>query len=301
LLVSALFHDIGKGVATIYKKDDWHAYGHEVESEKITRRLLWDEGYEIREAICSLVRWHMEPLRVFESKNYVNKVLDMSNHIPSWHILLLLKECDVRGSQPSDENVTKVDLLKLSDINRIASRLNCYYYSTNIPKIEKMSHKVVGKKKITVHMLFGLPGAGKSTAINEIVKTIPNRPYSVVSRDIARVELGFCKDGEKMVGNGEQEKAVSEKCDDMILTAATLGEDIIIDNTNLKKVYRDHYHSLLQEYDVLWDYVYVEASRLSKNLSRRDGMIGEEVFENMIRGFEWPSEDEYDTLKVYTN
>ena len=301
LLVSALFHDIGKGVPTTYKKGDWHAYGHEIESEKITRRLLWDEGFEVREPICALVRWHMEPLKVFESKHYVEKILEISKIVPSWHILLCLKECDVRGSQPSDENATKVDLLKLSDLNRLTSRLNCFYNETNVPQLERLSHKTVGKKKITVHMLFGLPGAGKSTAINEITKTLTYRPYSVVSRDIARYELGFCKEGEKMVGTSEQEKAVSEKCDEMIMTAAILGEDIIIDNTNLKKVYRDHYHELLADYDVVWVYVYVEATKLEKNLSRREGMINDSVFDNMIRGFEWPSTNEYDILKTYIN
>ena len=301
LLVSALFHDIGKGVTTVFKKEDWHAYGHEIESEKITRRLLWDEGFEVREPICALVRWHMEPLKVFESKHYVEKILEISKVVPSWHILLYLKECDVRGSQPSNETATKIDLLKLGDLNRLTSRLNCFYGETNVPQLERLSHKTFGKKMITVYMLFGLPGAGKSTAINEITKTLTNRPYTVVSRDIARYELGFCKEGEKMVGTTEQEKAVSEKCDEMILTAASFGDDIIIDNTNLKKAYRDNYHTLLQDYDVLWVYVYVEASKLEKNLSRREGMINASVFDNMIRGFEWPSTNEYDILKTYTN
>ena len=87
----------------------------------------------------------------------------------------------------------------------------------------------------------------------------------------------------------------------MILTAALFGDDIIIDNTNLKKAYRDNYHTLLQDYDVLWVYVYVEASTLKKNISRREGMISEPVFENMIRGFEWPSTNEYDILKTFLN
>lgn len=34
LMTAALFHDVGKGVTTTYKKGNWHAYGHEVEGEK---------------------------------------------------------------------------------------------------------------------------------------------------------------------------------------------------------------------------------------------------------------------------
>ena len=51
LMTAALFHDIGKGVTTIFKKDNWHAYGHEIEGEKITRRLLWENGMEFREKV----------------------------------------------------------------------------------------------------------------------------------------------------------------------------------------------------------------------------------------------------------
>ena len=300
LLVGALFHDIGKGVSTIFKKDAWHAYGHEMTGEKITRRLLWDEGFEVREAICSLVKWHMEPLRMFEHKDYISRMIDMSKNIPSWHMLLLLKKCDILGSQPSDSNVTKVDLLKLEDINRIVSRLQCYYVESNIPYRHQLKHTTIGsgKKTITVHLLFGLPGAGKSTAVNEIVKTITG-PYSIVSRDLARVELGFCKEGEKMLCTENQEKVVTEKCADMILTAAALGETIIIDNISLKKLHRESYHTLLKEYDVIWIYDYAEASSLEVNIKRREGQIRPEVFKDLVYSMEWPSADEYDQLRIY--
>ena len=103
LLTSALFHDIGKGTTTIFKKEDWHSYGHEVESDKITRRLLWDEGYQVRETICGLVRWHMEPLFVFNHKEYYTHIIELSKNIVSWDLLINLKKCDILGSRPSDD------------------------------------------------------------------------------------------------------------------------------------------------------------------------------------------------------
>ena len=55
LVLAALFHDIGKGVTTFEKDGKWHAYGHEIEGEKITRKLLWDEGWAFRESIKNCV------------------------------------------------------------------------------------------------------------------------------------------------------------------------------------------------------------------------------------------------------
>ena len=90
LLTSALFHDIGKGVTTSQGKDGrWHAYGHEVESEKITRRLLWDEDCMFRESVCSLVRNHMLALQLFESKDPINKIITLSRSVQSMYILML--------------------------------------------------------------------------------------------------------------------------------------------------------------------------------------------------------------------
>jgi putative nucleotidyltransferase with HDIG domain len=302
LLASALFHDIGKGETTIFKKEDWHSYGHETVSEKLTRKILWDEGYEMREAICALVRWHMEPPFLFTHKNYLDRIVDISKNIPSWHLLLLLKRCDILGSHPSDMSTREADLLKLDDIASIVTKLGCYYKPSTIPYTDKLPHKVKcnGKKNIDVHVLIGIPGSGKSTLTDELINTFKG-PYYIISRDIARVELGLCKDGEKYLGTKEEEDAVTEKCIDTMLTAAALGETIIIDNTNLKRSYRDSYKKVLSDYNVNWIYDYVETSSLDVNIQRREGMVGKESILNMVRGFEWPQADEYDYIRYHKN
>ena len=301
LLTAALFHDIGKGTTTIFKKDDWHSYGHEIASDKLTRKLLWDEGYEVREAVCGLVKNHMEPLFMFTHKQYYDRIIVLSKNIVSWDLLINLKKCDILGSKPSDPNRTNYDLTVLEDLVTITSKLNCYYGKSSMPYSRQLRHKTFDHKKtINIHVLIGLPGAGKSTAVDKIIKSF-NGPYCVVSRDIARYELGYCEKGEKMVGTEQQEKAVSEKCNEMILMAADLGETIIIDNTNLKRKYRDSYRNLLSNYNLVITYDYVETKTLDNNLQRRDGQIGKEVFDNMIMGFEWPQADEYDYIKFHLN
>lgn len=302
LLGSALFHDIGKGVTTEFKKGGWHAYGHEIASEKLVRELLWDEECEIREGICGLVRWHMEPLRIFEHKDYLEWIVSLSKNVQSWYLLLALKKCDILGSIQEDEISKKNDLIKLEDISKIVSSMNCFYTNSRIAYKHQLNHKLScnGKKNINVHVLIGLPGAGKSTAIKEITNN-DKIPYTIVSRDIARAELGFCKKDEKIVGTRQQEDEVSAYCDKLMLDAAYFGDTIIIDNINLKKKYRDYYKELLKEFNVNWIYHYVEASSLETNIKRREGQIDRNVFINMIKSFEWPNASEYDRLIYHFN
>jgi predicted kinase len=156
------------------------------------------------------------------------------------------------------------------------------------------------KKNIKVHILIGLPGAGKSTAIKEIM--VNNKTnYVVVSRDIARAELGFCKEGEKIVGTRQQEDEVSAYCDKLIKDAAYFGDTIIVDNINLKRKYRDYFKDLLKDYNVEYHYHYVETKSLKTNILRREGQINEEVFTNMIKSFDWPEASEYDYLIYHFN
>ena len=301
LLTSALFHDIGKGETTIFRKNDWHSYGHEVNGERITRYLLWDEDYGIREGVCALVRWHMEPMFILDSKTFMEKIIYLSKNIPSWMLLLYLKTCDMNGSIQMNEESKKNDMRKLDDIMRITSNLNCYYTPSTLPYLHNMQHKTRnnGKKDIVVHLLMGLPGAGKSTVVDSLTSKI-SQHYTVVSRDIARAELGFCNDGEKMVGTSEQEEAVTRECDKMILDAAAFGDVIFIDNTNLKKKYRDHYHNLLKDYNVTWVYRYVETN-IENNIQRREGQIDGEIIKNMIKNIEWPDASEYNAIFYHTN
>jgi putative nucleotidyltransferase with HDIG domain len=302
ILAAALFHDIGKGETTSFKKGDWHSYGHEVVSEKLTRCLLWDEDMFVREEICALVRWHMEPMFILNSKNYIEKIIYLSKNIPSWMMLLYLKTCDMNGSIQCNEEGKKNDFRKLDDINRIVSNLNCYYKGSSIPYTHNMTHKTRdnGKKDITVHLMIGLPGSGKSTSIKKLIEKC-SHSYTVVSRDIARIELGFCKDGEKMVGTSEQEDMVSKKCDEMILEAASFGDVIFIDNTNLKRKYRDYYHTLLSGYNVTWIYHYVEADSIEKNIQRREGQIDANIIRNMVKNIEWPDASEYNAIFYEVN
>lgn len=293
LLASALFHDIGKAVTTHQGKDGrWHAYGHEFEGEKITRRILWDEDCEFREGVCSLVKYHMLALTLFESKDPIGKIAEISREVPSMHVLALLKKCDVLGSIQEDEVSKGSDLTKMVSLIRIIDNMSCRYnpFPDYIHEYKNYIDKMT-KKPITVYVMIGLPGSGKSTFAHKLV----DDGYAdvIVSRDTIREELGYCESGEKVVLSKGKENEVTKVFNETILDAAKNGKRIIIDNLNLKAEYRNGYKSLLSNYDVNWIYYYVEAENLSVNMARRKSQITENVFKEMINKLEWPTIDEY--------
>lgn len=301
LLLSALFHDIGKGVTTEFKKGNWHAYGHETASEKITRRLLWDEDIYIRETVCSLVRWHMEPLRIAESSKYMEKIFKLKLNV-NFELLLKLKRFDILGSKPLDETQTEYDLYILRKMDDIFHRIGKHHYGRNgMFNCKFLSKDMFDKPEIRVYMMMGISGSGKSTKVDEIVADEEEGTTVVVSRDIARVALGYCSDSEKYLGTTEQENMVTAYCNELIRESVEKGKHIIIDDMNLKRKYRDAIKDLLKNYNVRYIYIYVEADSIEKNIERRNGQISPDIIKNMISSIEWPTVDEYDNLFKFRN
>jgi len=320
LMTAALFHDIGKGVTTQFKKGNWHAYGHEMEGEKIARRMLWDEGYEFREKVCSLIRWHMDPLRVFDSnKEILEKIARLSWNTDIKY-LCALKICDITGSHQSSECSTSVeDIAKVKELQNIAQHIGCVSKPLPVPIDGKYEWKNVNddRKPINVYMMVGLPGAGKDTLIQNIIlgnqfgafdynlrlmPTVEEADKAVVlSRDDIRVELGFCTSNEKIVGTKYQEDKVTKVFNDRLKDAADNGLDIIIDAINIKKEYRTRIVEMLSNYRTVVNYVYVEAEGIDTNVGRRAGQIDRNTLLNMTERFEFPTREEYDNLYVFIN
>lgn len=299
LMMSALFHDIGKATTTFFKESDnmWHHYGHEVESEKITRRILWDLGYRLREKICGIVRWHMEPFNIIRSKDPVSKIIDLQNKVYSLRSLYYVKKFDMRGSRSADPELTKFDSILLDSFADICMSLNCFHSKNNIDEIKKKINDLTNKKpKLTVEMYIGLPGAGKDTAIAASMSDGKDR--AIICRDDIRIELGYCGEGEKYLGTNEEENKVTEVFNRKLKDAAESGNVIVLNNMNNRRKYRDAYKQMLKDYNVCWKYIYVEASELNKNIERRKGQIHELAFRKMVETFEFPTSDEYDELLI---
>ena len=300
LMLSALFHDVGKATTTFMNEKDnmWHHYGHEMESEKITRRILWDLGYYIREKVCGLVRWHMEPFNIIKSKDAAIKILDLQNKVCSLRMLYLVKKFDMEGSVSADPELTKFDANLLNEFYNMCQTLNCINYPNEINSIRgRISNMLNAKRKhLEVEMYLGIPGAGKDTAIAASMSDGKDR--AIICRDDIRIELGYCGEGEKYLGTNEEENKVTEVFNRKLKDAAEAGKVIVLNNMNNRRKYRDAYKQMLKDYNVCWKYIYVEASELNKNIERRKGQIHELAFRKMVETFEFPTSDEYDVFQI---
>lgn len=313
LLASVLFHDIGKGVTTEFLKGNWHSYNHEFEGEKITRRILWEEEFTARETVCSMVRWHMEVLRVAESKDYITKILKIScNPFFNWRDAIFVKTCDCLGSQPEDPNQTEIDKTKLKFLKHSCTILNCYEMSLfakdGIDRRRLFGNDIDWNNpydvstKPKIFVLIGLPGAGKDTFVEKAKTVTGEDDITVLCRDDIRAELGYCKEGDKIIGTNEQENEVSRIFFQRFFESVRKGKNIILNNINLKKKYRTDYHqklaSITDKRKYEWIYIYIEAPTLADNIKRREGQINADAFNGMIDKFDWPTADEYDSIII---
>ena len=321
LMTATLFHDIGKVVTTEFKKGAWHAYGHEVESEKITRSVLWDEDFDAREAVCALVTLHMEPLNLTRS-NFRKLVMKMDKRLTDFYShrqvynininhLFLLKIADVMGSDMTDTERKDLDIRFLRKCCQLISHSHIYKERLIDEALAEYDQKKAQHQKKPVKygiIMIGIPGAGKNYFLeNQMDKFLteevdPNILLrATISRDDIREELDMCKSGEKVILTNGQEKKVTKVYCQKVEDAIPAVDAVIFNDMNIKYTYRRQYHELLEvhkEYEWKWIYIYVEAPNLSTNISRRDGQIHSDCFKRFTRTLDWPKPDEYDMLII---
>lgn len=299
LVAAALFHDVGKGVVTKWnnEKGTWESKNHASEGEKITRRLLWDENFEIREKICTLVSNHMKPLHIYDNNEDVN-LIQLSLENVTVNDQILLKQADCMGAMQSEYDGWRE---KLNHLVYRACQLKClnkpYDFKNVNEKIFFIKNKrlpVSGENvpifDFKVYVMVGISGSGKSTYINKNLKGLP-----VVSRDVIRHDIGLTG---KNNGNAKEEEKVTKIFNEQLIKFAEEKRDFVIDNMNLYRRWRNDYKEKLKDYSVWYEYVYIESPSIETNILRRNDMISKEVILKQQKCMEFPRAYEYCRLNI---
>lgn len=300
LMASTLFHEIGNFMRIKGNEINKPGLmGYESCSEKIARSVLWDNDFYVREDICSLIRNHTQPLRLYNAINKRRKVMLLSHDVTTIKELLLFSGLVCGWGNKNDDELD----LKLGNMIKYAKRLDCFdhpfnfyngytkFYFFNYDMRAKYPTIMSNDKSFDVYMMVGLPGAGKNTYINDKLSCFP-----VVSRDDIR--SGFGTSGNKTVFSDKREKEISRIENEMILDLAKKRQSFIINNINLKRKYRQHYLGILRDYNPNVHIIYIQAPLFSDNIKRRENMIRKDVMVRMKYSFDFPLPDEYVTFKA---
>lgn len=143
-------------------------------------------------------------------------------------------------------------------------------------------------------ILIGLPGAGKTTYAQN---AYPD--YICLSFDSIREEMGIMTEGEKRMGDTEQEAMVRDVFQKRLSNAINEGKGIVIDNTNLRRKYRKPLVDIARKNGYNVSMVIVKTLSLKENIHRRAGQISPDIIIRMAEGYEYPQPDEYDTIKTH--
>lgn len=294
LLMAALFHDISKPRVTVYDetKKDWSAPFHADKSAKMTRIILFDwPDIEQREYIVNLVRNHMVMHHILEKD--IKKIKEK------------LKIFHNRREFEDSCYLLLFDSLSSIGINDNPDAKRAYFRRVFSLREYVPNKEISTENKLPVYLLIGLPGSGKSTYAEKLIKENNWPEDRVLSRDTVRSILGFCKNGEKYVGSQSEENAVTKYINNKMIEFAKENKPFVIDNTHMFEKYRNSIKETLKNFKISYNFVYIEGPSLSEIINRREndgfGDKSEEIIYGFLEKFEFPRPYEYDSLIISKN
>ena len=292
LFLAALLHDISKYSTTVIDPDTGAIGqpGHSRKGAIDARIALWDAGvpFEVREAICRLIRVHQLPFYALEgsrsgkSPEFIVRELSWQLSIP---LLATLAEADMRGRICPDKQKV-LDNIEL--FRELAREEDCYgqprkfvdahtrvsYFRGADVHPDYPLYQEPGSKVIA---MSGLPASGKNTWVEQHVSWWP-----VVSFDDAREELG--------IRHGKNEGKVAHHAVDQAKALLRKKEPFVWNATNLSDLMRKKTLDLLFDYHAEVEIVYLEKSRaeLLRRNTKRDTSLSNKTLEGMLHRWDLP-------------
>ena len=307
LFLAALLHDVGKVKTTRVENNAVVSPHHASAGSLMARAFLWKEcgicgtaeNMKIRETVCALIRYHMQPVFLLEQNDPKRTAGSIAAEGElaedfSWDLLCILSEADIRGRAAEDtaENLSRIRLCRM-----LAEETGCLYapyrFADPFTKHAYLSGRNVHPDQILfddtrseVILLSGLPGTGKDTWIRAHFPGLP-----VISLDEIRKARGTGpKDGQGTVIQAARELARA------YLRA---GQPFIWNATNLVKETRQTLCGLMERYGAKTRIIYLETAwekRRAQNTNRPDS-VPEAAVERMLGKTTLPTPEEAHTVE----
>lgn len=289
MMSAALCHDLGKTTNLT-----------NIESGKngsnICRKIFYDNDILMRESVCYMVRNFPYFIEMFTNDTLVKTIIKLSWGHVNVKDFLILFSCDYMATTSECD---KSDLTyKMRFVTKMSNDIKCYnvpYVFDNVQQKNEFFYQIENVdykkgKRFTVYFMVGLPGAGKDTYITKKLHGIPT-----VCRDEIRSEIGIS--GVKPQGTKKEEDIVTKITNERVIDLCEKRISFIINNTNLKKEYRDSFEKMILPYKPKIVFIYVEAPNVEENKNRRYGQIQSNVIERMSKSFDFPEPHEYDEIR----
>jgi len=125
---------------------------------------------------------------------------------------------------------------------------------------------------LTVTLMKGLPGSGKSVWAKDLVRNYPDQ-YKRVSKNDLRMMLDAGK------YSSENEEFILNLRDQIILLALQSGKNVIVDDTNLDPIHEAHIRDLIKGKArlIIEDFTNTSIETCISNDLRRLNSVGERV------------------------
>ncbi|MBQ9747116.1 MAG: AAA family ATPase [Clostridia bacterium] len=306
LFWAALLHDIGKTVCTVECDGVLKSPNHSAKGAVMARALLWKdfglcgsfEKQQMREAICTLIRYHSFPPYALSYENADFRLLKIAANGElasgfSVEKLCALERADALGRIHSgaDDTLDKIEYCKL-----LASDLEClekpYKFADAFSarayfrgKTAWKEHNMINDSWGTIILMSGLPGTGKDTYIKENYPHLP-----MISLDDIRKELYISpteKQGRVIAAALERAREYLRKKQPFVWNA-----------TNITTQIRDMQISLFEDYGASAEIVFLETEweeEINRNRNR-DAEVPLHAIENMLARLVLP--ERYESEKV---
>lgn len=286
LWAAALLHDVAKPACTRPGPDGLTSAGHARKGAVMARRILWERNvpFALREQVAGLIRHHMVPFWVLERPDPRRLLLEVSQ-TARCDLLSILSEADARGRLAEDRDELVEDALLFADFAREHGCLSAPYRFPSDhtrwvyfrSETRAPDQEAYDDTRCRVHVMSGLPGAGKDTYAHGHLGGLPQ-----VSLDALRRNM--------KIKPGDDQAPVAERAREQAREYLRRRQEFVWNATNLSREHRDRCLGLLADYHAHIRLVYCEASHdeLMRRNSEREPPFPGAALERLLDRWEVP-------------